>query len=77
MTEKMRFKGELLGKQVVITSSESQAHMKAVFDLANQQLDEMKNLAPKLKDEQLVTLLAINALSDQVKMQAEKDAQAE
>lgn len=77
MTDKMRFKGELLGKQVVITSSESQAHMKAVFDLANQQLNEMKNLAPKLKDEQLLTLLAINALSDQVKMQAEKDAQAE
>ena len=48
--------------------------MKAVFDLANQQLNEMRELAPRLTDDQLLTLLAINALSDQLKMQAEKDA---
>ena len=47
--------------------------MKAVFELANQPLDQMKHLAPKLSADQLLTLLAINALSDQLKMQAEKD----
>ena len=73
MAEKTRFKGEILGKEITITAAESQAHMKAVFELANQQLDQMQQLAPKLSDDQLLTLLAINALSDQLKMQAEKD----
>ena len=68
MAEKTRFKGEILGKEITITAAESQAHMKAVFEL-----DQMKQLAPKLSDDQLLTLLAINALSDQLKMQAEKD----
>lgn len=74
MAEKMRFKGEILGKPITITSNETQAHMKAVFDLANQQLNEMRELAPRLTDDQLLTLLAINALSDQLKIQSEKDA---
>ncbi|MFR4252603.1 MAG: hypothetical protein ACLT1C_04095 [Weissella confusa] len=34
MAEKTRFKGEILGKEITITAAESQAHMKAVFELA-------------------------------------------
>ena len=73
MAEKTRFKGTILGKELTITANESQAHMKAVFDLANAQLDKMQQAAPKFDDNQLLTLLAINALSDQLTMQVEKD----
>lgn len=73
MAEKTRFKGTILGKELTITSSESQAHMKAVFELANEQLDHIHQAAPKLDDNQLLTLLAINALSDQLNMQIKRD----
>ncbi len=73
MAEKTRFKGTILGKELTVTASESQAHMKAVFDLANSQLEQMQLAAPKLDENQLLTLLAINALSDQLNMQVEKD----
>ena len=73
MAEKTRFKGTILGKELTVTANESQAHMKAVFDLANSQLEQMQLAAPKLDENQLLTLLAINALSDQLNMQVEKD----
>jgi cell division protein ZapA len=73
MAEKTRFKGTILGKELTVTASESQAHMKADFDLVNSQLEQMQLAAPKLDENQLLTLLAINAISDQLNMQVEKD----
>src|SRR5574344_1851600 len=58
MAEKTRFKGTILGKELTITANESQAHMKAVFDLANAQLDKMQQAAPKLDDNQLLTIFS-------------------
>lgn len=75
--QKRRFHGTLLDQAIVVTSSKDQAHMEAVFDLANQQLAELKKLDPRLTDQQRLMLLAINALSDQLTMQIERDKGAQ
>ncbi len=71
--EKNRFQGTLLGQSIVVTSTKDQAHMEAVFDLANQQVADLQKLDPHLTDQQCLMLLAINALSDQLTMQIKQD----
>jgi cell division protein ZapA len=73
---KSRFEAKIMGKTYTITSEQDQAHMKAVVDLANQQLAQIANQSAQLTTEQAAVLLALNALSDQLKMQTEKDQQA-
>jgi cell division protein ZapA len=72
---KARFEAQILGKTYTLTAEQEQAHMKAVVDLANQQLKQMMDLSPDLTTEQAAVLLALNALSDQLTMQKEKDGQ--
>ncbi|GAK31266.1 cell-division Z-ring component, stimulator of FtsZ polymerization [Weissella oryzae SG25] len=67
-----RFQGKILGETYTFTSEESQSQMKAVLELANQQLAAIKAANPNLSNEQAAILLAFNALSDQLKMQAAK-----
>ncbi|WP_246111555.1 cell division protein ZapA [Weissella muntiaci] len=64
-----RFQGTILGKTYTFTAEESQDQMKAVLDLANQQLTAIKTGNPNLSNEEAAMLLAFNALSDQLKMQ--------
>lgn len=64
-----RFQGTILGKTYTFTAGESQDQMKAVLDLANQQLTAIKTGNPNLSNEEAAMLLAFNALSDQLKMQ--------
>ncbi|MDR3242004.1 MAG: cell division protein ZapA [Lactobacillaceae bacterium] len=68
-----RFNGTIQGKEYVITTSENQTHMEAVFEMLNQQLNELKAQSPDLSEIDAMALLAINAFSDQLKMQVERD----
>ncbi|CAM3033407.1 cell division protein ZapA [Lactiplantibacillus plajomi] len=72
MTEtKRRFKAEIDGKTYTIIGTASDRHMQTVTRMMNEQIDELKKLAPNLSDQQVATLLAFNAISDQVDKQAE------
>ena len=71
---KSRFQGTVLGKTYTFSANQDQAHMKAVLDLANLQLEEIKKNSPNLTTEEAAILLAFNALSDQLKMQEKGDA---
>lgn len=69
MAAMQRFQGKILGKTYTLTTNENQAHMEAVFNLANQQLNDLKKQNPKLSASDALVLVAINALSDQINMQ--------
>jgi cell division protein ZapA len=73
MAQKNRVRGQILDKEYTISAEETQAHLKATFELANQQLTQLKTLRPQASTEELAILLALNALSDQLKMQAKVD----
>ncbi|WP_057755422.1 cell division protein ZapA [Weissella kandleri] len=68
MAAMQRFQGKILGKTYTLTTNENQAHMEAVFNLANQQLNDLKKQNPKLSASDALVLVAINALSDQINM---------
>lgn len=69
--EKKRYKAIIANKTYTIIGHESKEHMDLVADLANEQLQEILKLSPQTTLEQGSVLLAINALSDQIKKQAE------
>ncbi|MCM0582351.1 cell division protein ZapA [Weissella diestrammenae] len=73
MVKKIRFKGTIQNKEYVLTTTENQTHMEAVFELANQQLDAIKVQSQELSETDAMTLLAINALSEQLKMASERE----
>ncbi|AIG65359.1 cell division protein ZapA [Weissella tructae] len=72
---KTRYKGMILGEEVVISGTKGETHMDAVFEIVNKQLKELAHMNENLTREQMLTLMAINAVSDQVTMQAEMDAE--
>ncbi|RRG17403.1 cell division protein ZapA [Weissella viridescens] len=74
MANKKRYKGKIGTHDVVITSTKEDAYMDAVFSIANQQLDQLNEANPTLSTEDQLVLLAINAISDQLDMQTERDA---
>lgn len=72
---KTRYKGNILGEEVVISGTKEETHMDAVFEIVNKQLKELAHMNENLSREDMLTLIAINAVSDQVTMQAEMDAE--
>ncbi|MBS0950406.1 cell division protein ZapA [Weissella minor] len=74
MANKKRFKGNIGNQEVVITSTKDDAQMEAVFEIANQQLAHLTEANPSLSVENQLVLLAVNAISDQLDMQAKLDA---
>lgn len=68
-----RFQGQVLGKTYTFTSEESQAHMKSTLEVVNKQLEEILAANPNLSHEEAAVLMALNAVSDQLKMQAAKE----
>lgn len=72
--KKRRFKAIVDSKTYTIVGNRSEAHMKAVTDIMNKQLSQIKKLAPQTSNEEAAILLAFNAISDQLDI-AEKDAQ--
>lgn len=73
MPNKKRFKGNIGNQEVVITSTKDDAQMDAVFEIANQQLAHLTEANPSLSVENQLVLLAVNAISDQLDMQAKLD----
>jgi len=69
--EKNRFKATIAGKEYTIIGPEDRDHMSLVTSLVNQQLKEIQGLSSDISLERASILLAINAVSDQVKKQEE------
>ncbi|MGF2158004.1 cell division protein ZapA, partial [Lactococcus lactis] len=70
MTEqKKRYKAVIANQSYTIIGRESKEHMDMVTRLVNDQLLEIMQLSPQTDQEQASILLAINAVSDQLKKQ--------
>ncbi len=69
--EKTRYKAVIAGNTYTIIGTESKEHMDMVVELVNRQLHDIMELSSQTNLEQAAILLAINALSDQVKKEAE------
>ncbi|MFV0561038.1 MAG: cell division protein ZapA [Enterococcus sp.] len=67
--EKKRYKAVIAGEAYTIIGQESKRHMDMVVALVNDQLEEIKQLSPEINAEQASILMAINAISDQLKKQ--------
>jgi cell division protein ZapA len=67
--EKTRYKAVIANQTYTIIGRETKQHMDTVTKLVNEQLLELKNLSPQLDNEQAAILMAVNALSDQLKKQ--------
>ncbi|MFB9770150.1 cell division protein ZapA [Lactiplantibacillus modestisalitolerans] len=68
---KRRFKAEIDGQTYTIIGTASDRHMQTVTRMMNEQIEQLKQLAPTLSDREIAILLAFNAISDQVDKQAE------
>jgi cell division protein ZapA len=66
--EKTRYKAVIANQTYTIIGRETK-HMDIVTKLINEQLAELKQLSPQMDNEQAAILMAVNALSDQLKKQ--------
>jgi len=64
-----RYKAIVAGQTYTIIGEESKQHMDMVTALVNEQLNEITSLLPEITQEKAAMLLAINAVSDQLKKQ--------
>ncbi len=71
LNQKIRYKAKIAGQTYTIIGNEDSHHMDLVTKLVNDQLREIKQQAPALSTEDAAVLLAVNALSDQLKKQEE------
>lgn len=67
--QKKRFKAVIDNQTYTIIGQESTEHMILVTKIVNDQLNEIKQLSAQSTSEQAAILLAINAISDQLKKQ--------
>lgn len=67
--EKTRYKAVIASQTYTIIGRETKHHMDIVTKLINEQLAELKQLSPQMDNEQAAILMAVNALSDQLKKQ--------
>ncbi|EHO48596.1 cell division protein ZapA [Lentilactobacillus kisonensis] len=68
-SEKRRFKTTIAGKDYVLVGNGTVAHMQAVSDLLNEQLDQLKDAMPNASEEQRAILIAFNAISKQFEIE--------
>ncbi|WP_143463286.1 cell division protein ZapA [Levilactobacillus enshiensis] len=71
-----RFKAVIAGKSYTIVGQATDEHMRAVTDVLNEQLTQLKQLAPNMSKEDAAILMAFNAISDQLKLAAASDQSA-
>ncbi|AKP63642.1 hypothetical protein FC99_GL000431 [Levilactobacillus koreensis JCM 16448] len=71
-----RFKAMIAGKSYTIVGQATDEHMRAVTDVLNEQLTQLKKLAPNMSKEDAAILMAFNAVSDQLKLAAASDQSA-
>ncbi|MGJ7833390.1 cell division protein ZapA [Enterococcus faecium] len=67
--EKTRYKAVIANQTYTIIGRETKHHMDIITKLINEQLAELKQLSPQMDNEQAAILMAVNALSDQLKKQ--------
>ena len=67
--QKKRFKAVIDNQTYTIIGQEDTEHMNLVTKIVNNQLSEIKQLSTQLDSEQAAILLAVNAISDQLKKQ--------
>ena len=67
--EKTRYKAVIANQTYTIIGRETKHHMDIVTKLVNDQLMELKQLSPQMDNEQAAILMAVNALSEQLKKQ--------
>lgn len=67
--QKTRYKAVVDGHPYTIIGHEDKQHMDLVTKIVNEQLAEIRQLSPQVSSEQAAILLAINAVSDQLKKQ--------
>ncbi|MBS1005715.1 cell division protein ZapA [Levilactobacillus brevis] len=68
-----RFKAVIAGKTYTIVGQATDEHMRAVTEVLNEQLTQLKQLSPNMSKEDAAILMAFNAVSDQLKMVAAQD----
>ena len=72
MTEnKQRYKTTIAGRTYTIVAKKSEDHLKTVSELANDRINQLKDLMPKLDIEQRAILVAVNAISENISKQVE------
>ena len=69
MAQKSLIRAIVAGQTYTIIGQESKQHMDMVTALVNEQLNEIMSLSPGITQEKATMLLAINAVSDQLKKQ--------
>ena len=68
---KTRYKAVIANQSYTIIGQETSQHMDRVTRLVNEQLQEIRQMAPQTSQEEAAILLAVNAISDQLKKQEE------
>ena len=68
---KIRYKAVISNQSYTIIGQETSQHMDRVTRLVNEQLQEIRQMAPQTSQEEAAILLAVNAISDQLKKQEE------
>jgi len=69
--QKIRYKARIAGQTYTIIGNEETSHMDMVSKIVNEQLKELKQQSPSMTTDDAAILLAINAVSDQLKKQEE------
>ncbi len=68
---KRRFRATINGKNYTLLGKATPAHMQAVTELLNEQFDQIKKSMPNSTEEQQAILIAFNAVSNQLKLEAQ------
>lgn len=66
MSSKKKFKVTINQKPYTIVGDKSDAHMNAVVEIVNRQLNQLNDIAPELSVSDRSILMAVNAISDQL-----------
>lgn len=68
-TEVHRYKSQIGDRTYTIVGNKNAQHMKAVTELVNEQIEQIKEKSDHIDNEQAAVLVAVNAVSKQVDMQ--------
>ena len=71
--EKRRYKTTIAERPYTIVAKKPEEHLKVVSEIANEKIDQLKEVMPNLDVEQRAVLIAVNAISESMERQAELD----
>lgn len=71
--EKRRYKTTIAERPYTIVAKKPEEHLKVVSEIANEKIDQLKDVMPNLDVEQRAVLLAVNAISESMERQTELD----